>query len=106
MGNKKTILIAEDNLTNMKLINDVLNFQGYTIIQATDGKMALDKIRENNDIIDLVLMDVQLPEMDGISVIKALKADNSTKNIPIFVRNSFKSTLDSRIFFPCTRMLP
>lgn len=89
MSNKKTIFIAEDNPTNMKLINDILSYQGYAIIQATDGKMALERIKENKDIIDLILMDVQLPEMDGISVIKKIKSDDSTKNIPIFVISAY-----------------
>ena len=97
----KTILIAEDNPTNMKLLNDILGFKGYVIIQANNGKIALDKIRENKDILNLVLMDLQLPEMDGISVIKAVKSDNATKHIPIFVisayamENDIKNAMDA-----------
>lgn len=85
-SNKKgTILISEDNITNMKLIKDILLFYEYEVIEAYDGKSALEKIRENKDEIDLILMDLQLPELDGLEVIKLVKSDDSTKNLPIFV---------------------
>ena len=84
-NHKGTILITEDNLSNMKLLKDVLEFQGYQIIEAYDGKAALDNINSYKSIIDLILMDIQLPEIDGLEVIRLVKSDNSTKNIPIFV---------------------
>jgi len=66
-SNKKgTILISEDNITNMKLIKDILLFYEYEVIEAYYGKSALEKIRENKDEIDLILMDLQLPELDGL----------------------------------------
>jgi len=82
---KGTILISEDNPVNMKLIRDILCYNGYEIIEATDGKIALDLIRKNKNNIDLILMDLQLPEIDGFEVIKIVKSDDSTKNLPIFV---------------------
>lgn len=82
---KGTILISEDNPINMKLIRDILSFQGYEIIEANDGKSALDKIKKFKDKIDLILMDMQLPEMDGLQVIKLVKSDAATKCLPIFV---------------------
>lgn len=84
--NKKgTILISEDNPVNMKLIRDVLVFYGYNIIETHDGKSAIEKIKEHKNDIDLILMDLQLPEIDGLEVIRIVKSDNSTKNLPIFV---------------------
>ena len=82
---KGTILISEDNPVNMKLLRDILTFQEYDIIEAYDGKSALDMIRDNKDKLDLILMDLQLPELDGLEVIKIVKSDDSTKHIPIFV---------------------
>lgn len=80
-----TILICEDNIVNLKLLRDVLRYQKFRLIEAMDGKTALEKIRELKDEIDLILMDLKLPEMDGTEVIKIVKSDDSTKNIPIFV---------------------
>jgi len=95
-NNKGTILIAEDNLSNMKLLKDILDFQGYTIIEAYDGKAALDLTRRNKDSIDLILMDLQLPEMDGIEVIKLVKSDDSTKKLPIFVISAHAMEIDMK----------
>ena len=75
------ILIIEDNEKNRKLCRDVLQVKGYRTIEsetAEDGlKLALDKFP------DLVLMDIQLPGMDGITAMKQLKADPKAQSIPI-----------------------
>jgi CheY-like chemotaxis protein len=94
--NKGTILIAEDNPTNMKLLRDILNFQGYEIIETYDGKSAVEQIKQNKDKIDLILMDLQLPEMDGIEVIKLVKSDDSTKHLPVFVISAHAMESDMR----------
>lgn len=86
ISNKKgTILISEDNYSNMKLLKDILEFQEYEVIEAYDGNAALSKINSNSDKIDLILMDLQLPEIDGFEVIKTVKSNNNTKNLPIIV---------------------
>lgn len=82
---KGTILISEDNHSNMKLLKDLLEFNKYKIVEAYDGKSAINKINEYKNTIDLILMDLQLPEIDGLEVIKIVKADQSTKDLPIFV---------------------
>ncbi len=75
------ILIIEDNEKNRKLCRDVLRAKGYQTIEsetAEDGlKLALEKSPA------LILMDIQLPGMDGITAMKHLKADSQTKNIPV-----------------------
>ena len=97
----KTIFIAEDNPTNMKLLKDILSFQGYSIIEASDGESAVKKILENREKINLVLMDIQLPLMSGLDVIKTLKAEDSAKHIPVFVisayamENDIKNAMDA-----------
>ncbi|MEW5819640.1 MAG: response regulator [Cyanobacteriota bacterium] len=85
MNKKGTIFIVEDNLVNMKLIMDLLEFHNYSIIEAYNGKEAMEKIEVHKHEIDLVLMDLQLPEIDGLDLIKAFKNDSSTKHIPIIV---------------------
>jgi len=91
---KGTILISEDNMTNIKLIRDVLLYYNYEVIEAYDGKSTLNKIRELKNELDLILMDLQLPEMDGLEVIRIVKSDDSTKDIPIFVISAYAMDSD------------
>ena len=71
----KRVLIVEDNELNMKLFNDLLEANGYQVIQTRDGLSALDLARKHRP--DLILMDIQLPEVSGIEVTKWLKEDDS-----------------------------
>ena len=81
------ILIVEDNLKNLKLIRDILQFRGYTTLEAETGEVALTLARER--LPALILMDVQLPGMDGREATKALKADPSTQKIPVIAMTAF-----------------
>ncbi len=73
------ILVVEDNPLNMELVTDVLQVRGYSVIEATSGKQALEMVREHRP--SLILMDVQLPGLDGLSVTRMLKSDPSTSDI-------------------------
>src|SRR5205814_10002669 len=77
----KTVLIVEDNELNMKLFHDLLDAHGYQILQTKDGMEALDIAREHHR--DLILMDIQLPEVSGIEVTKWLKEQESLKIIRV-----------------------
>ncbi len=83
----KTILIVEDNDLNMKLFNDLLQAHGYNTLQANDGGEALGMARKHHP--DLILMDVQLPEISGLEVTKRLKSDDDLKSIPIVAVTAF-----------------
>ena len=83
----KTILIVEDNDLNMKLFNDVLEAQGYTILQSKDGMEALKMAREH--LPDLILMDIQLPEVSGLEVTKWIKEDDRLREIPVIAVTAF-----------------
>lgn len=78
----KNILIAEDNEINIKLMRDILESQGYNIDEAINGKEAIEKAVNPDKIYDLILMDIQMPEVNGIDAIKEIK---KTQNIPIIV---------------------
>lgn len=84
---EKTILIVEDNDLNMKLFNDLLQAHGYNTLQANDGGEALGMAREHRP--DLILMDVQLPEISGLEVTKQLKSDSDLKSIPVVAVTAF-----------------
>ncbi|MEM9332086.1 MAG: response regulator [Pseudomonadota bacterium] len=83
----KTILIVEDNELNMKLFNDLLEAKGYTILQTRNGMEALDIARANKP--DLILMDIQLPEVSGLEVTKWIKEDDEISHIPVIAVTAF-----------------
>jgi two-component system cell cycle response regulator DivK len=76
-----TILIVEDNATNMKLSAFLLESADYTVIAATNAETGLTLAREEHP--DLILMDIQLPGMDGLQATGLLKADDATRDIPV-----------------------
>ena len=75
------ILVVEDNDMNMQLVEFLLEEGGYDIVKATSGEEALAITREAAP--DLILMDIHLPGMDGLSVVRAMKADTRTARVPI-----------------------
>ena len=88
MDNKQkigTILIVEDNISINNMIKNVLNHYNYEIFQAYDGMEAIKIIENNKSSIDLILIDLQLPLIDGWEVIKRVKKDFNTNRLPIIV---------------------
>jgi len=77
----KSILIVDDNEKNLKLIRDILQFKGFVTFEAADGEAAVQMAQTN--LPALILMDVQLPGMDGRTAMKAIKAGEQTRNIPV-----------------------
>ncbi len=84
---KDKVLIVEDNELNMKLFSDLLEAHGYTTFQTNDGRNVLDMVRENRP--DLILMDIQLPEVSGLEVTQWLKDDDEFKDIPVVAVTAF-----------------
>jgi len=76
-----TILVVEDNPANMKLALFVLQTAGYQVLNATDAESGLALAREAHP--DLILMDIQLPGMDGLAATALLKRDEATRDIPV-----------------------
>lgn len=83
----KKVLIVEDNELNMKLFHDLLDAFGYETIQTSDGMAALDLAKEH--MPDLILMDIQLPEVSGLEVTKWLKEDEKLNPIPVIAVTAF-----------------
>ncbi|MCB1562238.1 MAG: response regulator [Alphaproteobacteria bacterium] len=83
----KTVLIVEDNELNMKLFHDLLEAHGISTVETSDGHKVLDLAREHRP--DLILMDIQLPEVSGLDVTKWLKADEELKDIPVIAVTAF-----------------
>ena len=76
-----TVLIVEDNEKNMKLARDILQAKGYTTVEAVTGEEGVKLAKEKKP--DLVLMDIQLPGINGIEAFKQLRADAQTAGIPV-----------------------
>ncbi|MTI10326.1 MULTISPECIES: response regulator [Curvivirga] len=83
----KTVMIVEDNELNMKLFHDLLEARGYDILETRDGMEALKMAREKKP--DLILMDIQLPEVSGLEVTKWLKEDDDLREIPVIAVTAF-----------------
>jgi len=83
----KKVLIVEDNELNMKLFHDLLDAHGYDTLQTRDGMEALSLARQHQP--DLILMDIQLPEVSGLEVTKWIKEDDNLSKIPVIAVTAF-----------------
>jgi two-component system cell cycle response regulator DivK len=91
------ILIVEDNEKNLKLARDVLQFNGFHTLEARSGEAAVDLARERRP--DLILMDIELPGIDGITALQQLRADADTAGIPIVALTASAMSADRDRFF-------
>lgn len=82
-----TILIVDDNPTNLKLAADVLECEGHSIARARDAEEAQSVLKEIRP--DLILMDIQMPGMDGLTLTRLLKSNPSYKDIPVIALTAF-----------------
>jgi two-component system cell cycle response regulator DivK len=90
----KRILIVEDNELNMKLLNDVLEAYGYEIIKTDSGLAVLDLARQHRP--DLILIDIQLPDISGLDAVRQLKQEAQTQAIPVIAVTAFAMAGDER----------
>lgn len=90
----KRILVVEDNELNMKLLNDVLEAHGYAVMSTDSGAVAVEWARQYRP--DLILMDLQLPDLSGLEATRQLKANDETGNIPVIAVTAFAMAGDER----------
>jgi two-component system cell cycle response regulator DivK len=83
----KTVMIVEDNELNMKLFNDLLRAHGYRTMPMRNGYEALDALKEERP--DLIIMDIQLPEISGLEVTRRIKQDQNLRDIPVIAVTAF-----------------
>ena len=84
---KKRVLVIEDTLDNRQILRDLLTAAGYDIIEAEDGAAGVAMAAEQ--LPDLILMDIQLPVIDGYEATRRIKADPATRHIPIVAVTSY-----------------
>lgn len=92
MEPKRRLVYIEDEQEMIDLVRLILNRRGYEIIGATGGREGLDAVREN--MPDLVLLDLMMPDMDGWDVYQQMKANESTQNIPVIVVTAKAQSID------------
>ena len=90
----KRILVVEDNELNMKLLNDVLEAHGYEVLSTGRGEVAVEWAREYHP--DLILMDLQLPDLSGLEATQLLKSDAKTHDIPVIAVTAFAMAGDEK----------
>jgi two-component system cell cycle response regulator DivK len=95
-GSAKTVLVVEDNVLNMKLFQVLLEAHGYNVLQTGDGMEALSLARQHRP--DMILMDIQLPDISGLEVTKWLKDDETLKSIPVVAITAFAMKGDEERF--------
>ena len=83
----KVILIIEDDVQNRKLLRDLLNVKGYTTLEAINGKEGVEMAKAKKP--DLILMDIQMPVMDGLKAFEILKGDPGAREIPVVALTSY-----------------
>ncbi len=91
-GNKKRILLVEDNDDNRQLLRIYLTREGYEVLEAADGVEALEIIRESPP--DLVISDVQMPRMDGYTLCERLRQDAETEQLPIILITALYTSME------------
>lgn len=95
MSKSSLVLIVEDNAQNMMMMRDLLRAQGYDVLEACDGRQGWDLARSHRP--DLILMDIQLPDVSGLEVTKWLKADQTLKAIPVVAVTAFAMKGDGEL---------
>jgi len=92
LSQPKRVLIIEDNELNLKLLNDILEYHGYTVFTSRLGEPALELAHLHRP--DVILMDIQLPDISGMEATRRLKADEQTHTIPIIAVTAFAMSGD------------
>ena len=103
---QEKILIVEDNPRNMRLLEMTLKVKGYSLLKATDGEEALDMAMTERP--DLIIMDIQLPKIDGLEVTRKLKNTQAFSHIPIIALTAYamKGDKEKAIDAGCDAYLP
>jgi len=93
-GDKKTVLVVEDNELNMRLFCDLLDAFGFATLQCRDGAKAVELTRQH--MPDLIVMDIQLPEVSGLDITRWIKDDESIRDIPVLAVTAFAMRADEQ----------
>lgn len=88
----RTVLVVEDSITQREMISDLLKGSGLSVVEASDGVEALEKVQESSP--DLVVLDIIMPKMNGYEVCRRLKADSKTQDLAVIMCSAKKEEFD------------
>lgn len=91
------ILVVDDEVYILHILDFSLGMEGYEVISATDGEMALEKVRSEHP--DVVVLDIMMPKLDGYQVCRAIKSNDATKKIPVILLSAKGRSVDQKIGF-------
>ena len=94
---KGKILVVDDEIYIVYILDFSLGMEGYEVITALDGEQALEKARTEHP--DLIVLDIMMPKLDGYETCKALKSDDSTRNIPVILLSAKGRNVDQKVGF-------
>ncbi len=94
---KGKILVVDDEIYIVHILDFSLGMEGYEVLTALDGEQALEKARANHP--DLIVLDIMMPKLDGYETCKMLKADESTKDIPVILLSAKGRNVDQKVGF-------
>jgi len=92
MADGKTILIVDDDLTLLEMYQERFKEEGYVVIGASDGEEALKKVQENKPA--LMVLDIMMPKLNGIDVMKRLRANKETEDLPVIILTALVQEID------------
>ncbi len=92
MADGKTVLIVDDDLTLLEMYQERFKEEGYVVIGASDGEEALKKVQENKPA--LLVLDIMMPKLNGIDVMKRLRANKETKDLPVIILTALVQEID------------
>ena len=95
MEENKKVLVVDDDATIVKLLQSILSNEGYTVVVAKDGLEAMVQVR--NHKLQLIILDIMMPELNGYDVCNTLKFDSPYKDVPIMLLTSRDQEIDARI---------
>lgn len=106
LNSSKKILVVEDNDVNRELMREILEMSSYEVLMAKDGEEGVSMAKEHKP--DLILMDIQLPKIDGLQATRIIKADDSTGSIPVIALTAYAMKGDENIFLEagCCAYIP
>lgn len=95
-NNKQVILIVEDEINIREMYFMALTAKGYTVLQTKDGREAFKWLEKKGDIIDLILLDIVMPVMDGFETLEKIKKDDRYRKIPVIISTNLDNADDKR----------
>lgn len=99
MSSRKVVLIVDDDESILEMFSVAFSSKDFEVLQASNGKEALEWLKKRNAKVDIIILDIVMPVMDGFETLEKIKANNDYKNIPIIVASNLESDSDRQVAY-------